>query len=56
MQIPALILLITIVILLIVFMIWKNQKDKDLFIKQQNRDFRNPRDSNGDIDIDEVKK
>lgn len=56
MQIPALILLITIVVVLIVFLIWKNQKDKDLFIKQQTRDFRNPRDSNSDIEIDEVKK
>ncbi len=43
-------------IALLVFLIFRNQKDETDFEKKLNNDYTKPKDENDDIDIDEITK
>jgi len=44
----------TIAIALIIFLIYRNQKDKKAFEKKLNNDYHKPRNNEGDIEINEL--
>lgn len=41
---------------LLIFLVRQNVKDQRKFRDQLNRDYRHPKDEEGDTDIDEIKK
>ena len=43
-----------IAIALIIFLIYRNQKDKKAFEKKLNNDYHKPRNNEGDIEINEL--
>jgi hypothetical protein len=43
-------------VLLVAFMIYRNQKDEKVFEKELKEDYTKPRNEEGDIDIDELTK
>jgi FtsZ-interacting cell division protein ZipA len=43
-------------IALIVFLVWRNAKDKKEFEQQQNNDYHKTKDEEGDIDVEEKLK
>ena len=53
MSISAIVFIVIIVIVLIGFLIYKNQKDEQSFEKQINNDYPQKKDPEGDIEIDE---
>lgn len=50
---PIIIIFSVAALALIIFLIVRNQKDETDFEKQLNRNYRRPRDEEGDIDIEE---
>ncbi len=56
MNIPVLILFGIIMIVLIIFLIVRNQKDKKQLEEKLNNDFHKSKDEEGDIDTDEAMK
>ena len=56
MNIPVLILVGIILVVLIIFLVIKNQKDKKLLEEKLNNDFHKSKDEEGDTEIDEVMK
>jgi preprotein translocase subunit YajC len=56
MNIPFLIIFGILITGLIVFLVYRNQKDEKNFEKQMNNDFPKSKDEEGDAEIDEVMK
>lgn len=53
---PVIIIVGLFLILLLVFLIRKNQKDEQEFEQQLNNDFHKTKDTEGDVDSEEVVK
>lgn len=49
------ILLSAAVLILLVFIFWQNQKDRQNLTRQLNRDYHAKKEEEGDTDIDEIK-
>jgi preprotein translocase subunit YajC len=56
MNIPVLIIFGIVIIVLIVFLLVRNQKDKKQLEEKLNNDFHKSRDEEGDIETDEAMK